>query len=238
MAHYIYEEPRVTKGSMIFSIIMVSSICVMIVSMILFVVYKMRLNELNAIIGDYQIKLETMESQMKKNEDKLALLNNYELQLNDNANIIENLTNINNELMVQSGELENTIRVFATSGKRPENYNVPEKVSRGSYGTYRDKLKYVGEWEGTCYTPSSDECNNSKGITYSGKPVEPGRTIAVDPKYWKLGTRFYIEGIGEVVATDIGSAVKGEKRFDWCLFDKTLAFTKGRFTAKVFLIED
>lgn len=238
MAHYIYEEPRVTKGSMIFSIIMVSSICVMIVSMILFVVYKMRLNELNAIIGDYQIKLETMESQMKKNEDKLALLNSYESKLHNNAKTIEDLTKANNELTVQSGELENTIRVFAASGKRPENYNVPEKVSRGSYGTYRDKLKYVGEWEGTCYTPSPDECNNSKGITYSGKPVEPGRTIAVDPKYWKLGTRFYIEGIGEVVATDIGSAVKGQKRFDWCLFDKTLAISKGRFTAKVFLIED
>lgn len=228
MAHCTYEEPRITRRNMVLDIAMVLNICVMIVSMILFIAYETRLNELNLILENYEIEIDTMKDH----------LNSYESKLHNNAKTIEDLTKANNELTVQSGELENTIRVFATSGKRPENYNVPEKVSRGSYGTYRDKLKYVGEWEGTCYTPSPDECNNSKGITYSGKPVEPGRTIAVDPKYWKLGTRFYIEGIGEVVATDIGSAVKGEKRFDWCLFDKTLAFTKGRFTAKVFLIED
>ena len=238
MAHYTYEEPRITRRNMVLDIAMVLNICVMIVSMILFIAYETRLNELNLILENYKVEIDTMKDQMEKNEDKLALLNSYESKLHNNAKTIEDLTKANNELTVQSGELENTIRVFATAGKRPENYNIPEKVSRGSYGTYRDKLKYVGEWEGTCYTPSPDECNNSKGITYSGKPVEPGRTIAVDPKYWKLGTRFYIEGIGEVVATDIGSAVKGEKRFDWCLFDKTLAFTKGRFTAKVFLIED
>lgn len=228
MAHCTYEEPRITRRNMVLDVAMVLNICVMIVSMILFIAYETRLNELNLILENYEIEIDTMKDH----------LNSYESKLHNNAKTIEDLTKANNELTVQSGELENTIRVFATSGKRPENYNVPEKVSRGSYGTYRDKLKYVGEWEGTCYTPSPDECNNSKGITYSGKPVEPGRTIAVDPKYWKLGTRFYIEGIGEVVATDIGSAVKGEKRFDWCLFDKTLAFTKGRFTAKVFLIED
>lgn len=228
MAHYAYEEPRITRRNMVLDVAMVLNICVMIVSMILFIAYETRLNELNLILENYEIEIDTMKDQ----------LNSYESKLHNNSKTIEDLTKANNELTVQSGELENTIRVFATSGKRPENYNVPKKVSRGSYGTYRDKLKYVGEWEGTCYTPSPDECNNSKGITYSGKPVEPGRTIAVDPKYWKLGTRFYIEGIGEVVATDIGSAVKGEKRFDWCLFDKTLAFTKGRFTAKVFLIED
>lgn len=238
MACYVYEEPRVTKRVMFFSIIMISSICVMLVSVLLFSIFKTRLNELVSVTKEYEEQISLLQEQREKDLSKLALLNNYELQLNDNANIIENLTNINNELTVQSAELENTIKLFATSGKRPENYNVPEKISRGSYSIYRDKLKYVGEWEGTCYTPSPDECNNSKGITYSGKPVEPGRTIAVDPKYWELGTKFYIEGIGEVVATDIGSAVKGEKRFDWCLFDKTLAFTKGRFSAKVFLIED
>ena len=38
---------------------------------------------------------------------------------------------------------------------------------------------------------------NSKGITYSGKPVEP-QNNTVDLNI-EVGRRFYIEGIGEVV---------------------------------------
>ena len=154
MAHYIYEEPRITRRNIVLDIVMVLNICVMIVSMILFITYETRLNELSLILENYKVEIDTMKDQMEKNEDKLALLNSYESKLHNNAKTIEDLTKANNELTVQSGELENTIRIFATSGKRPENYNIPEKVSRGSYGTYRDKLKYVGEWEGTCYTPS------------------------------------------------------------------------------------
>jgi len=49
------------------------------------------------------------------------------------------------------------------------------------------------------------------GITYSGKRVQEGRTIAVDPSVISLGTKVYIEGVGLRVAEDIGSAIKGSK---------------------------
>ena len=39
--------------------------------------------------------------------------------------------------------------------------------------------------------------------------MEDGRTIAVDPSIIPLGTRVYIEGIGERVAEDTGSEIKG-----------------------------
>lgn len=45
--------------------------------------------------------------------------------------------------------------------------------------------------------------------TASGELPIPYRTVAVDPSIIKLGTVLYIEGIGEVVATDTGGAVKG-----------------------------
>lgn len=49
------------------------------------------------------------------------------------------------------------------------------------------------------------------GITFSGKKVQEGRTIAVDPSVIALGTNVYIEGIGLRTAEDIGSAIKGSK---------------------------
>ena len=71
---------------------MVSNICVMIVSMILFIAYETRLNELNLILENYKVQIDTMKDQ----------LNNYE----SNCTImetIEDLTKANNELTVLWG---------------------------------------------------------------------------------------------------------------------------------------
>lgn len=144
----------------------------------------------------------------------------------------------NKELSDENANLENTIKSLCSTGTKPQNYRLPETVSRGSFVENRGNLEYVGVWTGTFYTPSADECSNNKGITASGRPVQPGKTIAVDPKYWKLGTRFYIEGIGEVVADDTGSKVKGRNRFDLCILDKETALKAGVVKRKVYLIKD
>jgi uncharacterized protein YabE (DUF348 family) len=49
------------------------------------------------------------------------------------------------------------------------------------------------------------------GITASGRTVQEGRTIAVDPRLIPLGWWVYIEGIGLRRAEDTGSAIKGKK---------------------------
>lgn len=50
---------------------------------------------------------------------------------------------------------------------------------------------------------------NAQGITFSGKPVEYGVTIAVDPTVIPLGSLVAIEGYGIFEAQDTGSAIKG-----------------------------
>ena len=65
-----------------------------------------------------------------------------------------------------------------------------------------------------------------------------GVSLDVDTKYGKLGTEFYIEGLGYVVAMDTGSAVKGKYRFDYAVFDKSFAYKLGRSNWKVYLVKD
>ena len=52
---------------------------------------------------------------------------------------------------------------------------------------------------------------NLRGRTASGTVPTDGRTIAVDPRVIPLGTVIEIEGLGQRVAEDTGSHVKGKK---------------------------
>src|SRR5690625_6441278 len=63
----------------------------------------------------------------------------------------------------------------------------------------------------TAYTA---ECDGCSGITYTGLNLNEDRhkkVIAVDPNVIPLGTRVHVEGYGEAIAGDIGSAIKGNK---------------------------
>lgn len=104
-------------------------------------------------------------------------------------------------------------------------------VSRGSNDSHRT---YAGTFHATFYTPN---CKGCSGITASGAPARPGVTIAVDPSYWKLGTKFYIEGFGYVVAQDTGGAIKGRNRIDICVATKEEARRLGVKQLQVWVIE-
>ena len=74
-------------------------------------------------------------------------------------------------------------------------------------------------------------------IQHHGKPIIAGVSIAVDTTYWKLGTEFYIEGLGYVIAMDTGGAIKGKYRFDYAVFDRDYAKQLGRRNYKVYLVK-
>ncbi|MGE4284685.1 MAG: 3D domain-containing protein [Clostridia bacterium] len=134
--------------------------------------------------------------------------------------------------------LQNTIKMFALDGKKPVYYTNPTtEISRGSVSRFR-KMDYVGEWLGTAYTPSVEECGNDRGITSSGNAIIPGYSIAVDKNYWNYGQRFYIQGIGIVEAMDTGGAITGRERFDFAMFDKEAALRFGERKKKVWLIQE
>ena len=72
-----------------------------------------------------------------------------------------------------------------------------------------------GKFKITAYTPSPSE-NGGSTLTATGRSLAGNEwsIVAVDPSYWRYGTKFYIEGVGYVSAQDCGGAIKGSNRFD------------------------
>lgn len=107
----------------------------------------------------------------------------------------------------------------------------PVSISRGESKSTRT---LAGTFTATFYTPN---CVGCTGITASGAKATPGVTIAVDTRYWKLGTKFYIEGFGYVVAQDTGGAIKGRNKIDICVSTKEEARKLGVQQLRVWVIE-
>lgn len=83
-------------------------------------------------------------------------------------------------------------------------------------GMYEFMSRIFGEdtYKTTAYSLSVESCNKTKkhklyGITYSGKRVEEGLTVSVDPKVIPIGTWIMIDN-RLYQAQDTGSGVKGK----------------------------
>lgn len=73
------------------------------------------------------------------------------------------------------------------------------------------------------------------GITASGMKAGPG-VVAVDPRVIPLGTRLYIEGYGNAIAGDTGSAIKGNK-IDLFYSSRSAAMRFGRRNVRVTILK-
>jgi len=84
----------------------------------------------------------------------------------------------------------------------------------------------------TGYSPQEPGLNDH---TATGMKAQHG-VVAVDPSVIPLGTRLYVEGYGNAIAADTGSAIKGNK-IDLC-FDTLSECNKyGRRTVKVEILD-
>lgn len=74
------------------------------------------------------------------------------------------------------------------------------------------KMVYAGEYTivAYCVEQYPHICGGNP-TTASGSPVIPGVTVAADPAVLPLGTRVYIDGIGERVVQDTGGAIQGNE---------------------------
>ena len=84
----------------------------------------------------------------------------------------------------------------STEGIKPTGYAIPADHPRPPLGRFK-------------LTAYARPRGRARAITATGTSACAGRTVAVDPTVIPLGSRIYIEGIGERIAEDVGPAVKG-----------------------------
>ena len=92
----------------------------------------------------------------------------------------------------------------------------------------------------TAYCACYDCCNKRPtdkgyGITASGVKAQQGITVAADTKVLPFGTKIYIEGVGERIVQDTGSAIKG-KKIDLYFENHQEAWNFGRQTKEVTIL--
>lgn len=183
--------------------------------------------ENSALLEEIRNLRNEYEKTSRGNADFARQLEEVKKQVND-------LKKKNKELVDDNIALQNSLKMAAAVGIKPQNYTLSERLDTRSNIV---KGKYVGKFLGTAYTPSKEECGNNKGITNSGEPVIPGVTVAIDSKYWPFGTVFYIKGLGYAVAMDTGSGVKGKYRFDFSVLSKEFARQLGSRKWDVYLVK-
>lgn len=93
---------------------------------------------------------------------------------------------------------------------------------------------YLGRYRVTGYDTCARCCGNTNGITASGTTATVGRTCAA-PKDIPFGTVLWIEGIGERVVEDRGSAVHGNVLDVLCADHKACFAITGNYD--VYIVE-
>jgi 3D (Asp-Asp-Asp) domain-containing protein len=84
----------------------------------------------------------------------------------------------------------------------------------------------------TAYTASCKGCSGVTAIGLNLKKNPNVKAISVDKKLIPLGTKVYVEGYGEAIAADTGSAIKG-KKIDVFMSSKSKALNWGVKTVKI-----
>ena len=194
----------------------------------------------NEMLRSSYFNMVDKNEELIKTQEELESLN-HNLALENSRLIAGNneLSMKNKELVKDNVALQNSLKMAASVGIKPQNYalfdglKLDDIIEKGQL----ERGQYIGKFSGTAYTPSVEECGNDKGITNSGKPIVPGISIAIDKKYWPFGTIFYIKGLGYTVAMDTGSSVKGKYRFDFAVFDKEFAKILGIRKWDVYLVK-
>jgi len=94
--------------------------------------------------------------------------------------------------------------------------------------------KRVLDMTATAYAPGPLDNGKWNNLTYMGGTVKHG-VAAVDPRVIPMGTKLWVEGYGEAIAEDQGSAIKGN-RIDLAFNDRNQALDYGIQKVKIYVL--
>lgn len=144
------------------------------------------------------------------------------------AIVKENGKVVSKELIKEVTEKDSKDRLVAVGTQESqEEPKATPAVSRSNESS--GKEFYVTS---TAYTASCAGCTGRTSTGYNLKSNPGAKVIAVDPSVIPLGSKVYVEGYGYAVASDTGSAIKGNK-IDVFVPNKSAAYQWGNKRVKI-----
>ena len=161
-----------------------------------------------------------------------SAIENYQSNINQLKQETTTLMNL------RYNQVKDEIKVNQTSYTAlEEKHVINDSQASQTQNKVEDKKVYLGKFKITHYCACKKCCGaNAQGITASGKRVEEGKTIAVDTKVIKMGSKVLIDGYGEYEAQDTGSAIKGNI-IDVYVADHNQALKMGVVYKDVYLVK-
>ncbi len=201
------------------------------------------------INGDMTVKVARVTEQLITKKVKIDFVNT----VSKNEKLDKGIVNVVKK--GQPGEKELSIQVVFEDGQEVSRQIVSEKItkqvqngvieegtktllvsSRGELTRFVKAMKMVATaYDATFESTGKNPGDKYYGITASGLRVRPG-IVAVDPQVIPLGTWLYVEGYGEALAADKGSAIKGNKIDLYYESPKDVS-RFGRKTVKVYVLD-
>lgn len=150
---------------------------------------------------------------------------------------LENGKEVSRELLKQETVKESQDKVVAIGDKAQEvmlasaGSGSSSQPSRSNSSGGREI--YV---KSTAYTAYCAGCSGKTATGYDLRANPGAKVIAVDPSVIPLGTKVYVEGYGDAIASDTGSAIKGNK-IDVFFPSKQQAYSWGVKNVKIRILE-
>ena len=125
---------------------------------------------------------------------------------------------------------------LATLAALFNNQSLDPKASRdnNSLTGAPENYKRVLNMTATAYAPGTRDNGRWNNQTYVGGTVHHG-VVAVDPQVIPMGTKLWVEGYGEAIAEDQGSAIKGN-RIDLAFDKRNDALDYGIKNVKIYVL--
>lgn len=194
--------------------------------------YLLRINDLKStVIHPKQVILLNEEYKVEKGDSLESIAKEYHVtvdEIKEWNDLSSSTIKIGQVLDIKS---ENTKK--ASSQKDKKSAEVTKEVKEPAKEESEEKTLTV---TATAYTA---DCEGCSGITYNGtnlKENPDAKVIAVDPNVIPIGSKVHVEGYGNAIAADIGSAIKG-KRIDVFIPSLSKAKQWGNQTVEVTILD-
>lgn len=185
---------------------------------------------------DYEKELANCEIEIKSVEDEIAAYYETQSVAHDMANSARALNISEDDVVIQRAK---EIWAEAEEKKKALESNLVELKERQlELQEKADKYEYIGDYKLTGYCPCYS-CSEGYGSnTASGVRAKEGITVAADRRKIPLGTKIYIEGVGERIVQDVGGAIKGNKLDIYVESHSDCYKAEYNTTAKVYIINE